>query len=224
MVNGSRHHGRQPPKSGAPGRIRTCDLKLRRLVLYPAELRARGVIQLARFGKDDDWHYLRAVKRFLTDGEIALCRTVFGDALELKRVTLRDGAGLNPVARIAFRRGNPAITLGRRIYFRAPPPADFSAADDGAKSLFIHEMTHVWQYQRLTLAGFLLRYADEYLAHGRNVAKLYDFAPGETRFAEATLEAQAEIVSHYALARARKSGRAAALALNMTGSGLYGGL
>ena len=27
---------------GAPGRIRTCDPKLRRLVLYPSELRARG--------------------------------------------------------------------------------------------------------------------------------------------------------------------------------------
>ena len=26
--------------TGAPGRIRTCDPKLRRLVLYPAELRA----------------------------------------------------------------------------------------------------------------------------------------------------------------------------------------
>ena len=28
---------------GAPGRIRTCDLRLRRPVLYPAELRARSV-------------------------------------------------------------------------------------------------------------------------------------------------------------------------------------
>ncbi len=28
---------------GAPGRIRTCDLLLRRQALYPAELRARGV-------------------------------------------------------------------------------------------------------------------------------------------------------------------------------------
>ena len=27
---------------GAPGRIRTCDLKIRSLLLYPAELRARG--------------------------------------------------------------------------------------------------------------------------------------------------------------------------------------
>jgi hypothetical protein len=28
--------------AGAPGRIRTCDPKLRRLVLYPTELRARS--------------------------------------------------------------------------------------------------------------------------------------------------------------------------------------
>ena len=33
--------GAGPPYSGAPGRIRTYDLKLRRLVLYPTELRAR---------------------------------------------------------------------------------------------------------------------------------------------------------------------------------------
>ena len=37
--------GKVTPKShktGAPGRIRTYDLKLRRLVLYPTELRARA--------------------------------------------------------------------------------------------------------------------------------------------------------------------------------------
>ena len=32
--------------AGAPGRIRTCDLKIRSLVLYPAELRARAAAQL----------------------------------------------------------------------------------------------------------------------------------------------------------------------------------
>ena len=30
-----------PPTSGAPGRTRTCDLEIRRLLLYPAELRGR---------------------------------------------------------------------------------------------------------------------------------------------------------------------------------------
>ncbi len=29
-------------KAGAPGRIRTCDLRIRSPLLYPAELRARG--------------------------------------------------------------------------------------------------------------------------------------------------------------------------------------
>ena len=37
--------------AGAPGRIRTCDPKLRRLVLYPTELRARGV-DVARFARE----------------------------------------------------------------------------------------------------------------------------------------------------------------------------
>ena len=34
--------------NGAPGRIRTCGPKLRRLVLYPTELRARDRLQIAR--------------------------------------------------------------------------------------------------------------------------------------------------------------------------------
>ena len=34
-------NGRLPIKGGAPGRIRTCDLPLRRRTLYPAELRAQ---------------------------------------------------------------------------------------------------------------------------------------------------------------------------------------
>ena len=33
---------------GAPGRIRTCGPKLRRLVLYPTELRARDELHIAR--------------------------------------------------------------------------------------------------------------------------------------------------------------------------------
>jgi len=34
--------------NGAPGRIRTCGPKLRRLVLYPTELRARDRLPIAR--------------------------------------------------------------------------------------------------------------------------------------------------------------------------------
>ncbi len=37
---------RNKKKTGAPGEIRTPDLQLRRLPLYPAELRARGPLSL----------------------------------------------------------------------------------------------------------------------------------------------------------------------------------
>ena len=35
--------------AGAPDRVRTCDLKLRKLALYPAELRAQKPLQAASF-------------------------------------------------------------------------------------------------------------------------------------------------------------------------------
>ncbi|HTU10978.1 MAG TPA: hypothetical protein VMG08_08785 [Allosphingosinicella sp.] len=166
----------------------------------------------------------RARERNLTDGEIALCRTIFGEAVAWDIVTLHDGPGLNPIARIALGRGHLGITLGRRIYFREPPPADFGAADEAAKVLFVHEMTHVWQYRRLGMLRFLLRYADEFFAHGASSARLYAFVPGRTRFAAATLEAQAEIVGDYSRALWKEAGPDPALAFNMAGSGLYGGL
>ena len=46
---------------GAPGRIRTCDPKLRRLVLYPTELRARIEPTLARDGLWKSWRRISAV-------------------------------------------------------------------------------------------------------------------------------------------------------------------
>jgi len=165
-----------------------------------------------------------ALERYLTNGEIALCLTAFGDAVPWGLVTLHDGPGLNLIARLALRRGHPAITLGRRVYFRQRPPPDLNAAPEEAKILFLHEMTHVWQYRRLGMVRFLLRYADEFFAHGCDAARLYRFAPGETRFAEATLEAQAEIVGEYSRGCWHKAGPDPALAFNMAGSGLYGGL
>ena len=38
--SGASANSATPAKSGTPGRIRTCDLRLRRPLLYPAELRA----------------------------------------------------------------------------------------------------------------------------------------------------------------------------------------
>jgi len=159
--------------------------------------------------------------RPLTDGEIALARPLFGDALDYRRVRIRHGAGWNPVALLAFANGNPAITLGRAIYVQG----DLADQEPGGEAgrLFLHELVHVWQYRMLGIARFLLRYAREFAGKRFSARALYRYAPGVTRFGAATLEAQAEIASDYAIALWRGDAEAVEkLRPNMMGSGLGG--
>jgi uncharacterized integral membrane protein (TIGR00697 family) len=163
-----------------------------------------------------------ARSRPLTQGEIALAEPVFGKALDYGRVRIRLGAGWNPIPRLAFANGNPAITLGRTIHVREPI-ADFAQCPEAQRRLFVHEMVHIRQYRALGLVRFLLRYAREFMAARFDAQALYRYAPGETRFAGATLEAQAEIAADHALALWRGDAEAVErLRPNMVGSGLSG--
>jgi Domain of unknown function (DUF4157) len=161
-------------------------------------------------------------KRKLTAGEIALARAAFGGRIDYRRVRLVDGAAVNPVAGIAFFKGHPAITLGSTIYFRRDFCDDFSGPGPDAK-LFMHEMTHVWQYRKMGRVRFLLRYARELAAAGFAPSAMYKYGWGRTRFGEAMLEAQAEMVADYseALWSMNEAGKAV-FARNLAGSGLYG--
>jgi hypothetical protein len=159
--------------------------------------------------------------RGLTVGEIALAEAAFGDAIAYERVTLRDGPGASFAAQIAFARGNPAITLGSTMYFKRGFCLDFSGPGEDAKT-FLHEMTHVWQYRRLGQAAFYARYGRELAAAGFKPNRMYDYEPGKTAFAAATLEGQASMVADYS--DALWSGHPAAIARfakNLAGSGLY---
>ena len=140
-------------------------------------------------------------RRPLTEGEKLLVGQVFG-ALDQDRVRLCAGDGLNPFAQIAF-------------LFRGRLAADFSKEEQ--RPLFLHEMTHIWQYQKLGVLRFGLRYAREFVTRGFNRDALYDYEPGKTAFGKATLEAQAQMVQHYAA-----GGDKALLGVNLAGSGLYG--
>ena len=154
-------------------------------------------------------------RRPLTEGERQLVTKVFGP-LELDRVRLCAGAGLNPFAEIAFRHTSAdAITLVRTIFFKAGPAADFST-DAGQKPLFLHEMTHIWQYQKLGVIRFGLRYLRDLVARGFNRDALYKYESGKTAFRTATLEAQAQMVQDYAAGGDRKR-----LDANLAGSGLF---
>jgi hypothetical protein len=135
--------------------------------------------------------------RPLTAQEIALCRSIFPDELPYAAVRLCDGPGSNLAAKMAFGRGNTAITLRRKLYFRVRYCADFSEGDEKAQHLFVHEMTHVWQWQRLGVVRFLLRYARELLARKGDANAMYKYERGVTPFGEAMLEAQAQMAGDY---------------------------
>ena len=160
-------------------------------------------------------------QRKLTAGEIALARTAFGDKIEYGKVRLSDGPGANPMAHMAFAKGNPAITIGNTVYFKRDFCRDFSVRGENGTT-FMHEMAHVWQYRTLGMAAFYVRYGADLARAGFNPDKMYDYG-NVTDFDNAMLEAQAQMVGHYYKAKAeRDSQRTAELTTKLTGSGLYG--
>lgn len=161
-------------------------------------------------------------QRKLTQGEIQLARAAFGDKIAYGDVRISDGPGQNFAAHIAFARGNPAITLGTTVYFKSDHSTDFSKVGADAKS-FMHEMTHIWQFQELGQVHFYLRYGKELAEAGFDPDEMYKYKAGTARFEDAMLEAQASMVGDYSAALwAKKPERIALLAGNMAGSGLYG--
>src|SRR4051794_37405402 len=128
-------------------------------------------------------------RRSLTPGEIELCRSIFGEAIDYSRVKLVEGKWwpFHP-------RGAAMAPMGN-IWFhpdRGGWSDDFSKEPLRRQAYFIHEMTHVWQAQKggkfyLPLMRHpFCRYS-------------YELTPGK-RFERYGIEQQAEIVARRFLA------------------------
>jgi hypothetical protein len=122
--------------------------------------------------------------RPLTLDEIALARSVFGDAIDYARVTI------NARKYWWFQPKRVTMAPNGALWFHPKGGLyceDFCARDINAQGLFIHEMVHVWQHQR----GIFLPLA-------RHPFCRYDYSikPGWplNRYG---IEQQAEIVRHY---------------------------
>ncbi|MBU7581149.1 MAG: vgr related protein [Porphyrobacter sp.] len=128
--------------------------------------------------------------RPLTRGEVALARSVFGEAIDYARVTVRRRKffPLQPV-------GVTMAPMGHLHFHPAAPHYcdDFAAAALKVQAHFIHEMVHVWQMQTLGRWHLVLR---------RHPWCRYDYAlkPG-WKLARYGIEQQAEIVRHAFLLR-----------------------
>jgi hypothetical protein len=138
-------------------------------------------------------------ERPLTPGEITLARSMFGDAIDYAPVRIR---------RRKFFPFHPrGVTMAPKGHLHFHPDAnhycdDFAAAELHHQAHFIHEMTHVWQAQRL---------GEWYLVLRRHPWCRYDYAlkPGWT-LEQYGIEQQAEIVKHAFLLRQGASVRGVA--------------
>jgi hypothetical protein len=133
------------------------------------------------------------VDRPLTDGEIALARSVFGDAIDYApvRIRTRKWAFFQPRGIVMAPMGHLHFHPDGGLYcedFSCPTTDDRTAALQ-AKGLFLHEMTHVWQAQTR---------GKWYLVLMRHPLSTYGYSlrPGWP-LKRYGLEQQAEIVRHY---------------------------
>ena len=124
-------------------------------------------------------------ERALTPGEVALAASVFGDAVDTARVTIR---------RRKFFPFQPRhVTMAPRGHLHFHPHGgvycdDFATASLVRQALFIHELTHVWQTQTK---------GEWYLVLNRHPWCRYDYTlkPG-WRLERYGIEQQAMIVQH----------------------------
>lgn len=124
-------------------------------------------------------------ERRLTQGEVALARSVFGSAIDYAKVTIR--------RRKFFPLQPRGTTMAPRGHLHFHPRGDaycddFAQVGIIAQGLFIHELTHVWQTQHR---------GDWYLLLHRHPFCRYDYSlrPG-WKLEKYGIEQQAEIVKH----------------------------
>ena len=170
--------------------------------------------------------FLAGCGRPLTEAEIAFTRTIHGDALDVKRVRLVDGA---PTRAVTFRRKARPRTTCRELIL-PPPTGDIVTAKPAAVALWTHvlfdkdwylddyvpeypgeinlvaamlsahELTHVWQWQNRAVTG----YSPLKAAREHQIADdpyLFDIA-GNRTFSEFGFEQQGSIVEEFVCCRA----------------------
>ncbi|WP_223533285.1 DUF2345 domain-containing protein, partial [Pseudomonas sp. GL-RE-20] len=130
-------------------------------------------------------------KRSLTSGEIAMARTVFKDAVNYSKVKVHHGGWW---LFVGFQ--NTAVTPNGEMYYPESTKYyrdDFSSTkDDRDKALFMHEMTHVWQYQ----LGYPVK--KKGLTVSSRGAEAYEYSLfNDGKFSNYNMEQQGEIISDY---------------------------
>lgn len=131
------------------------------------------------------------VSRPLTSGEVALAKSVFGDSVDYSTVKISDGKF------VGFHPEGTAMAPNGNLYMYGCYHADYSQQSVMTQSLFIHEMTHVWQYQNKILAP-IAEAVKLNIKHKFNYTAAYNYTlDGKKDLLDYNMEQQASIVQDY---------------------------
>jgi len=130
------------------------------------------------------------VSRPLTKGEITLAKSVFGDSVDYSTVTISDVK----FGGLEFLPEGTAMAPNGKLFMPGCYKDDYSKESVMQQSLFIHEMTHVWQFQNKILAP-IVEAAKLNLKHGFNYMAAYGYTlDGKKDLLDYNMEQQASIV------------------------------
>jgi hypothetical protein len=131
--------------------------------------------------------------RQLTPGEIDLARGVFGNSIDYSKVRVFNRAWMG-----VFGNSGDMITPNGNIYVAGDKArsSDFSQQDQAGQMMFIHEMTHVWQFQHgRNVRGNAVK---GWISSGFNYQSTYSYKLDEVKdFTKLGIEQQAHMVEDY---------------------------
>ena len=138
--------------------------------------------------------------RKLTPGEIKMCRPIFKDSIFYSEVRIHNGEWLP----FGMQDDHTAMVPNGELFIPiAEFKEDFSISNPHDKIWFVHEMTHVWQWNRgyrgrLKAKGALYGFISSSSKGGERWVYGYYYQDNkDKKFSEFNMEQQAEIISHY---------------------------
>lgn len=129
--------------------------------------------------------------RFLTAGEIRLAAAIFGNRIDYAAVRVFD----RPGGILGHFASSTALRNDIRIHDPSSYAGDFSQAPPALRALFLHEMTHVWQYQ--SGWNFVQERVGEFVRHGFERGAVYEYELNRSHLSDYSTEQQANIVATY---------------------------
>jgi len=151
-----------------------------------------SVLTKFKLSEPCDKNYFDNLARKLTIGEFNMCYTIFGTSMNYNNVLVVKNA-------LVF--DDSAMGIYGGVYFDLKDyKIDFSLSDEFYQRWFIHEMTHLWQYQQ----GFDVFKEGAMLQIGYKLGNynpyFYDIDSNGTivkHFNWFNMESQADILAHY---------------------------